>query len=188
MPSTRRPSPRIASRRPPTVGAPAPPRGILRHHIAGRARFCIASKRRDAAYFDRLSQQLGQCPGVQAVQTQPLTASVLVHYSGSLANVVEYAKSHSLFALARAKVVPLSKRASRQLAAFDHGLLRASGGAFDLAGLVFIGLVVASMRALLAGNMMRALSLLPYAVAALLVRSPADAFTMEAEELVELAE
>ena len=189
MPPTRRAASKVVTRGSATAPASAPPRGVLHHHIAGRARFRIASKRRVRAYFDQLRERLEQCPTVQSVQTQPLTASVLVHYSGSLASIVEYARSHSLFAIARpTPVVPLSKRASRQLAALDHRLLRASGGTLDLAGMVFIGLLVASVRAVLAGNATRALYLLPYAVAALLVGSPADAFAAEAEELAQLVE
>jgi hypothetical protein len=99
MPSTLRTFSKVVTRGLAITRASAPARGVLHHHIAGRARFRIASKQHDTAYFDRLTEQLEQRPGVQSVQTQPLTASVLVHYWGSLASVVEYARSHSLFAI-----------------------------------------------------------------------------------------
>ena len=59
------------------------------HYIEGhRIRLRTPSKRHDHAFFQEVKERLNRIEGMQA-SVQPLTGSVVIHYSGSLAAFFE---------------------------------------------------------------------------------------------------
>jgi hypothetical protein len=66
------------------------------HHIEGyRIRLRTPSKRHDDAFFQNVKERLNRIEGMQA-SVQPLTGSVVIHYSGSLAAFFEKAAETGL--------------------------------------------------------------------------------------------
>jgi hypothetical protein len=168
---------------------PQPAQAFLHHRTPGRARFRVPSRHGDTAYFGRLEEALHACPAVTAVSTNPATAGILVHHTGDLHTVTSYARSHSLFALAGAvPIVPLGRRLSRQFGGLDKSLLKSTGGAVDLSGVVFLSLLGVGVAELLRGELVRAIALFSHAGVALLVGRPTEAVATEAREIAALLE
>jgi hypothetical protein len=177
---------------------PAPGRGtraehlpgaVVHHHVEGRVRFRIPSRRGDAPYFQRIAETLPGCAEVVSVAANPITAGVLVGYRGDLQTIVGYAKEHSLFGVEhRPAQVPLGRQLSRAFGRLDKQLLSATGGALDLASVVFLALFGTGLADLLRGNVARAMTLLAHAGVALLVGRSAGLAATEAKELAVLLE
>lgn len=76
------------------------PRARVVHATPGRVRLKIGSKRGDAAYFQALLHALAEVEGVDRLQANPQTASVLLEFSsGGLRRVSDEALHRELFVL-----------------------------------------------------------------------------------------
>jgi Heavy metal associated domain 2 len=73
------------------------PRALVTHALPGRTRIRIDEKRGDEAYFATVNQALADCPGVEGVETNDVTGSVLVHYACDDLPIWNYAATEGLF-------------------------------------------------------------------------------------------
>jgi len=139
----------------------------------------IPSCRGDSDFFARAEQVFTRHASVIYVETNPLTGSILLHYTGDLDDLVRFARAEQLFAVDNA--MPSSDRALNRavdrLNHFERNLQRLTRGAFDLNELLFIALLVASAIQLLRGRVLApASTLLSYAATLLVIhRSRRDA-------------
>ena len=60
---------------------PSLPAARISHFTARRLRIKVPEKRRDRAFFDTVAERLATWDSVEGVETNPLTASVLIHFS-----------------------------------------------------------------------------------------------------------
>jgi hypothetical protein len=165
------------------------PAAVLHHHIQGRVRLRIPARRGDAPYFERIAETLAGCAAVVAVHVNPATAGVLVLYRGDLQTVLAYAKEHSLFGVRHdSKQMPLGRHLALAFGRLDKQLLSATGGALDLASVVFLTLCGAGAADLLRGHFVRGITLLAHAGVALLVGHSGALAATEAKELAVLFE
>jgi hypothetical protein len=127
---------------------------LLTHRMKGRARLRIAAKRRDAAWFEHARRTLLQCDGVQAVEINPATGSVLVRHTADFEKIVEWAGAHDLFEVRvpAAPATPASAQFAAGLSGVDARINSLSRGAVDGRALVFAGLLAAGAWQLLRGN------------------------------------
>jgi hypothetical protein len=124
------------------------PKAKISHQTSSRLRLRIPAKRRDAAYFSALQEELSHCPGVLKVELNPLTGSVLVHHRSAAQALVDYAEERQLFSAGteenpKAPPNPISDRLSRQFAKVNQSLgdlTRGEIGLSDVALLSLIGL------------------------------------------------
>jgi hypothetical protein len=58
-----------------------PPRAYISHHIPGRVRIKIPEAKRNRALLERIRESILSAPGVETVDCNPLTGSVLIRYS-----------------------------------------------------------------------------------------------------------
>src|SRR5260370_37203359 len=72
------------------------PAGRVCHLTTGRLRVKIPEKRRDEAFFKLLAQRLASWESIEGVEVNPLTASVLVHFSDLGALFAQNAMRHDL--------------------------------------------------------------------------------------------
>jgi hypothetical protein len=75
------------------------PEGRVCHLTNGRARVKIPEKRRDEAFFHTVNERLASWNSVTAVEVNPLTASVLVHFNDLAALFAENAMKNDLFTI-----------------------------------------------------------------------------------------
>ncbi len=132
---------------------PERPQAYISHHTAERTRIKVPSHRRDAAFFEEARRHLAGLAGVQSIQVNPVTASLLLRHSRDFAWPSD--TSSLPFSLAPAHEPPASlslddarrefQRVNRQLATF-------TGGTLDLKSLAFLTLVVMSIIQIIRGN------------------------------------
>jgi hypothetical protein len=82
------------------------PLALVAHAMPGRARLRIADRRGDAAYFASVSKALSAIAGVRAVETAPMTGSILIQHSGPLARIGVAAQEAQLFVVGEAPAAP----------------------------------------------------------------------------------
>lgn len=61
---------------------------VIVHRIPGRIRLRLQEKRGDTDYFTALSEEISNMPAIDAVKVNPMTGSVVIHYSGATNDVL----------------------------------------------------------------------------------------------------
>lgn len=73
------------------------PTAELQHSMTGRMRVRVPEKRGDRGYFDWVAGALRDVDGVENVETNPLTGSVLVLHRTDVATILHRAEQAELF-------------------------------------------------------------------------------------------
>lgn len=124
------------------------PAAHISHQTLGRLRIKIPSQKRNTSYFLSLKERFSSFPGVQKIEVNPLTGSMLVFHTIDLNTIdfkliSEYTEQSELFRFERPnlsadsvsqKVVETFQNANRKVERF-------TGGEVDLATLAFTGLL-----------------------------------------------
>ncbi len=130
------------------------PVGYVAHRIGGRVRLRIPARKGDTAYFARVERELAACARVGYVEANPLTASILLHYSGTNDDLRRDAVALGLFVIEEMPLAanPVLSAATARIDQLDRMLQRTSNGSFDLLEVAFVGLVGASIIQTLRGQ------------------------------------
>ncbi len=130
------------------------PAGYVAHRTGDRVRLRIPARKGDTAYFARLERELAACGRVGYVEANPLTASLLLHYSGTDDDLRRDAVELGLFTVEALPPAanPVLNAAAARIDQFDRTIQRASNGSFDLLEVAFVGLVGASIVQALRGQ------------------------------------
>ena len=128
----------------------------LAHTAPGRCRFKIPSKRRDAGYFQALRDTLLDTSGVEQVEVNPLTASVLVFYDAEQVNLNEltaHLQTANQFELTNRPIDTQTvwEKAVDGVDTIDQQLKEITTGQIDFKSLLFIVLVMMTVRQLQQG-------------------------------------
>src|ERR1700724_1523646 len=76
---------------------PILPAARISHFTARRLRIKVPEKRRNAAFFDAVADRLASWDSVDRVETNPLTASVLIYFSDPERLLLEAVAKNDLF-------------------------------------------------------------------------------------------
>jgi len=130
------------------------PAGYIAHRIGDRVRVRIPERKGDAAYFMRVERDLSACERVIYVEANPLTASILLRYTGANDDLRRDAINLGLFAIEEIppSVNPVLTATSERIDQLDRFLQRSSNGSFDLLEVAFVGLIGASIVQVLRGQ------------------------------------
>jgi hypothetical protein len=128
------------------------PKADLVHQVPGRIRIRVPSERGNSAFFAEVSRQLGECPGVTGVETNPVTASVLLRHASPLAGILGFAKEHGVFLVEEAKRVPLQKLAAANLGGVSRNLQLIAGEEIDLDSAILVMLTGMAIHQAIKGN------------------------------------
>lgn len=135
------------------------PASFITHQMPGRTRIRIPAMRRNEAYFQNVQKALQECKGVAGVETNPLTASVLVYHFSSLDEIKEFAEGRNLFLIeakpAPSKALP-SERISARLKSLDQRIMAITGGRLDGKEAAFSGLLLAAAYQVFKGSVLPA--------------------------------
>ena len=150
------------------------PQARVCHLAHGRLRLKIPEKRRDEGFFDTVRKQLSGRDGIERVEVNPLTASVLLQFRDPDAAVAGNALKNDLFevdfdALEGAVGPPaLTEQAAEVFAQADAMVRHWTGNGADLRSAIFLALIADGIYQLLRGNVAApAATLLWYAGATL---------------------
>lgn len=146
------------------------PIACVDHHIHGRTRLLLLSRRRNAAWFERAEGELRACRGVDGAEGNPTTGSLLVFHTLSLEELGLQAAARGLFELRlEPPAGPLSQRLAGDVRGgirrLDGWLSASSQGGVDLAAVAFLALAAAGAVQVFRGKALPAgVSLLRYAL------------------------
>lgn len=166
---------------------PDVPTGRVVHRTHHRLRIKVPAKRRDKSYFTNARQRLSRVPTVDAVEVNPLTASILIRSSdpGSVLEALALEGPFTIGGLeSEGEPAQLLDQVRQQLAEWDQMVQEWTGSRHDSRAYIFMALVLGAGFQLLRGDIFApASTLLWYAGEALRVWSSdekADAETSPA--------
>jgi hypothetical protein len=125
------------------------------HRTDGRLRVKFPAKKGDVAFFASVAEQCAQCPGVEKVQVNPITASVLFVHSTTPHRINRFAAQKGLFRLGpwRAIHKTLFTDVADIFRKWNRSLVQTSGGGLDIPSLIFLSLIASGMYQLARGNL-----------------------------------
>lgn len=148
------------------------PAAYISHRAPPRTRFKIPAKRGDAAYFDALADSLLKLSAVARVESNPLTASVLLFHDSTPEAIAEYAAEQDLFqleSLAERAGPPFMERMVASIKGLNRRISAASGGDMDLKAVVFVNLIGMAIAQIRKGRIMAPASTLLWYALSLLI-------------------
>lgn len=124
------------------------------HKLPARARIRIPARKGDGFFFSALRERLHRCEQVTGVETNPLTGSALIFYTGDFAAIAAYAEKEGIFRLAAKKHNPdsLTHVTVSTYKTLDSRVKRLTGGEIDLPSATWLALVGAGVYKIARGN------------------------------------
>jgi hypothetical protein len=134
------------------------PSARIAHFTIRRLRIRVPEKRRDAAFFDFVQNRLAAWDSVERVETNPLTASILIHFSDAQRLLLEaVAKNDFLdidFGAIAQRAQPAVTRAAVQSFVTSDSMLRNwTANTVDMRSVVFLLLFLGGVYQLLRGRL-----------------------------------
>ncbi|MBV9686430.1 MAG: hypothetical protein JO096_04370 [Alphaproteobacteria bacterium] len=125
---------------------PSLPAARISHFTARRLRIKVPEKRRNTAFFAAVAERLAAWESIESVETNPLTASILIHYSDPQTLFLEAVAKNDMFEIdfdtVFAPPEPVVNRAAVQsFETADHVLRRWADNQIDLRGVLFLVLL-----------------------------------------------
>jgi hypothetical protein len=119
------------------------PDAVVSHISPGRMRIKIASKKGDAAYFSLLKEFFSKCNGIERLEVNPLTGSVLFLHNLDVKAIAEYALKNNIFIFNEAvtRRTVLHRSLSEVFAGINSRIERFTGGDMDLSGTALLALL-----------------------------------------------
>ncbi len=130
------------------------PDAAVSHITAGRMRIKIASKKGDAAYFSCLHERFSSCEGIERLEVNALTGSVLFINPADIKVIAAYAEANKLFKLGRSQpdTTPFSNTIAKTFKAFDKKTKSFTGNDMDIPGAAFLVLLGVGIYQISRGN------------------------------------
>lgn len=133
-----------------------PTEGHISHQSAGRLRIKFPAQKGDEGFFTKLGKKLLSCPGVQKVEANPSTASVLLLHESDSHSIVEFAREKKIFQLSEPKKgeSPFQENLISSFAGLNERVKSAMGGQIDLWGIISLLLIGAGAYQVARGNLL----------------------------------
>lgn len=134
-----------------------PPDAVVVHRLPGRLRLRLTKLKNDPESLASIAAGLRALPGIQAVEANAVTGSLLLRYEGPEALILQAAASEGSLRLVKAEeeaVVDLRGRLDEGIRNLSRGLQSVTGGEVDLNGLLVVGLTLLAIQQAIEGNVM----------------------------------
>jgi hypothetical protein len=138
---------------------PSLPAARISHFTARRLRIKVPAKRRDTAFFNTVADRLATWESVDSVETNPLTASILIRFSDPERLFVEAVEKNDLFdidfdaAFAQRSVPVVTRVAVGSFETADSAVRRWTENQIDMRSLLFLCLFAGGVIQLLRGRL-----------------------------------
>jgi hypothetical protein len=146
----------------------------LGHRIPGRARLHVPDRRGDAAFFAQLAGAVRGIEGIERVEVNPRTGSLLLHHNGDLEPILERVQAARLLRLGEepAAGTLLTAKLRAQLRELSGTLVRASGGQIDPRSAAILFFLIAGLVQLARGQIFAPATTLLRNASSLLAATP----------------
>lgn len=138
---------------------PSLPAARISHFTSRRLRIRVPEKRRDAPFFADAADRLSSWDSIERVETNPLTASILIYFTDPQQLFVEAVAKNDLFDIdfdavfAPDSEPQVTQAAARSFETADLGLRRWTQNRIDLRGALFLLLLGGGLYQLLRGKL-----------------------------------
>lgn len=134
-----------------------PPDAIVVHRLPGRLRLRLTELRNDPEALANVAAKLRATPGIQAVEANAVTGSLLLRYEGLEAEIMPAAASAGGFRIVtdgEREATDMRGRLDEGMRNLSRGLQTVTGGEMDLNGLLVVGLTILAIQQAIEGNVM----------------------------------
>ena len=130
------------------------PEAIVCHSTPGRFRVRVPSRKGNTAYFSDLKDQFTHLEGVNEVEANALTGSVVFTHTADLKAISMFAQENSLFRLIKLEsgTPALSRNVVKAFSDFDKKVKRFTGNELDVPGAAFLTLLGFGIYEISRGN------------------------------------
>ena len=127
---------------------------ILSHQSPGRLRLKIPSKKGDGLFFQSLRDQLSNLSGVERIDINPPTGSILLIHSIDTGKIAQFARDNGLFEIQQGSSSPsyLHQEVSKAFNILDEQAKGFTGGGINLGALASLALITAGTYQIFRGN------------------------------------
>jgi hypothetical protein len=138
---------------------PSLPAARISHFTNRRLRIKVPEKRRDVPFFADATERLSRWDSIDRVETNPLTASILIYYTDPQQLFLEAVAKNDLFdidfdaAFAQESEPQVTRAALRSFETADLGLRCWTQNRVDLRGMLFLLLLGGGLYQLLRGRL-----------------------------------
>ena len=131
-----------------------PPVAFVSHKTGTRIRLKVPSKKKDRAFFSSLAEKLPAIIGVQSVETNPLTGSLLLLHSSDPDLIIQTFVTGGLlrFGNSTFERAHLQERISETFEGIDLALKDVSENELDIGGTAFLILLALGGYQIIKGN------------------------------------
>ena len=131
-----------------------PPIAFVSHKTGTRIRLKVPSKKKNHGFFESLSENIQKIQGVQSIETNPLTGSILLSHSSDPDLIIQTFISGGFFRFENSTSgrPHLQERISETFGSINLALRDISGNELDLGGSAFLGLLAFGGYQILRGN------------------------------------
>lgn len=129
---------------------------IVAHRLPGRLRLRLTELRNDPQALAEVAARLQAIPGIQAVEANALTGSLLLRYEGPEAAILQAVAAGAglRLALAESAIPDIRGRVDESMRNLSRGLQTVTGGEVDLNGLLVVTLTLLAIQQAIEGNVM----------------------------------
>jgi hypothetical protein len=138
---------------------PSLPGARISHFTNHRLRLKVPEKRRDAPFFSDAAERLSSWDSIERVEINPLTASLLIHYTDPQQLFLEAVAKNDFLDIdfdtvfAQESGPQVMRTATRSFETADLGLRRWTQNRLDLRGMLFLLLLGGGLYQLLRGRL-----------------------------------
>jgi hypothetical protein len=132
------------------------PDAEIAHSSRTRLRIRIPSRRGDVAYFMTIAERFSACEGIENIEVNPRTASLLFIHKTDVPSIAEYAASHGIFHAAvtssTREYPSMYDGVTASFNAIDGKIKRFTKNELDLSSMTFLALVGAGIYKIAKGD------------------------------------
>jgi hypothetical protein len=127
---------------------------VLSHQSPGRLRLKIPSKKGDERFFQSLKDRLSNLSGVERIDVNPVTGSILLIHSIDAEKIAQFARDNGLFAIQHGStnVSYLHREVTKAFNVLDEQAKGFTGGGINLGALASLALIAAGTYQIYRGN------------------------------------
>jgi hypothetical protein len=131
------------------------PEAVVSHRTAHRLRIKVPSRKRDEQYFGFLVQSISAQQGIETVEANPVTGSIVIVHETDADTLLAYCRNNSLFSVIE-ESAPEPSSLHRTITDGFEGINRqirnASKGSLNMGGIAFLALVGVGAYQIARGN------------------------------------
>lgn len=129
------------------------PEAYVSHQSLRRVRIKVPAKRGDETYFAHLRDSFEGCEGIETIDVNPITGSILFTHTIDFKIIKEYVTEKNLFTLKMNSSPPLfNSRIKARFNNFDNRIKTFTGREIDIPGIAFLTLLGFGISQVTAGK------------------------------------